>query len=1140
MPDSFAAEDQRGLRALGFLPPKALIGFLLAIAAVVLIAWFSYQALANRTVTAERVQRSAAILAGLQDVQSAMKDAVIGQRSYLITGEVQYLDPYAAAKGESAAALQRLQELIADDDVQRQRFDALRRLVDEKFAKLEETIRLRRAGDGIDAAARFVDERGRLLLDRLRGLVRDIEIAEQRKQEAQQREWRDAADRTVWVSIGGGGTLFVLIVIAAIVTSRDYRARETETWVRRGQAALAERLLGEQGLQTIGENALGFLSRFLDAPVGAVYVLAGGGRFQAVAAQAPDGSAEAAEQRLGEGLVGQAVKDRRLLHLRNLPPGYLSLRSGLGRGEVAELVILPASIDGVVHAVIELGFLRAVGAPEKELLQRAAESFALAVRTAKDRARVQELLEETQQQAEELQTQQEELRVSNEELEEQGRVLKASRAQLENQQSELEQTNAQLEEFAQQLEHQRDELARSQVVLIDKAAELERANGYKSEFLANMSHELRTPLNSTLILAKLLADNKPGNLTDEQVKFAQTIASAGRDLLAIINDILDLAKIEAGRIEVNREKVNIGAATDALVRTFRPVAQDKGLALECDIRIGTPVELSTDPLRLGQILRNLLSNAIKFTDRGRIELRVFADDGGQVMFAVHDTGIGIAEQQQDVIFEAFRQADGSMHRKYGGTGLGLSISRDLARLLGGDITVRSTPGKGSIFQLTLPLQPADDATRAEDSSGPGPHRAAPPVAPPAALAADDDRDSLAEGARCVLVIEDDPAFAALLRDVAHETGFACVVAHTGADGLASAQRFRPAAILLDIKLPDQSGLGVLDQLKRDPSTRHIPVHVVSGSDYTQQALERGAIGYAIKPVPREQLVDALRQMEARSASRLRSVLVVEDNAVQRESVRQLLDAEDVDILGVDSAGAALQALQSRTFDCMVLDFNLPDMSGYALLQKMGECEDVAFPPVIVYTGRALTRDEEQSLRRFSKSIIIKDARSPERLLDEVTLFLHQMESALPPDRQRMLRAARDRDAVLEGRRILIVEDDVRNIFAVSSVLEPKGATIEIARNGREAIEALARADRTPDAAIDLVLMDIMMPEMDGFTAMREIRKRSEWNRLPIIALTAKAMKDDQEKCLAAGANDYIAKPLDVDRLLSLVRIWMPR
>jgi len=549
-----------------------------------------------------------------------------------------------------------------------------------------------------------------------------------------------------------------------------------------------------------------------------------------------------------------------------------------------------------------------------------------------------------------------------------------------------------------------------------------------------------------------------------------------------------------------------------------------------------------------------MSNAIKFTEHGEVRLRVAADDRGLLQFAVHDTGIGIAEPQLDVIFEAFRQADGSMHRKYGGTGLGLSISRDLARLLGGDIAVRSTPGRGSVFVLTLPQQPGDavaagpPAASAAAPAAAAPRNVVPPVAPRAAAvelplapaAIDDDREALADGSRCVLVVEDDPNFATILRDVARETGYPCIVAQRGADGLAAAVRHRPVAILLDINLPDQSGLGVLDQLKRDPQTRHIPVHVISVADYAQQALERGAIGYAVKPVLRADLVEALRQMEAKSLSRLRSVLVVEDNAAQLESVRQLLGAEDVNIVGVDSAGAALAALQTRTFDCMVLDLNLPDMSGYALLQRMAEREEVAFPPVIVYTGRALSRDEEQALRRFSRSIIIKDARSPERLLDEVTLFLHQMESTLPPDRQRMLRAARDRDAILEGRRILVVEDDVRNIFAVSSVLEPKGARIEIARNGREALEALGRADRSADAAVDLVLMDIMMPEMDGYTAMREIRQRPEWRRLPIIALTAKAMKDDQEKCLTAGANDYIAKPLDVDRLLSLIRVWMPR
>ncbi|HSX61909.1 MAG TPA: CHASE3 domain-containing protein, partial [Tahibacter sp.] len=712
MPDSIAADDQRNLRALGFLPPKAAIGFALALFAVGLIAWFSWQALVNRTTSAARVQRSSSILVGLGDALSAMKDAESGQRGYLISGEGRYLEPFTAAKSDVAAVQQQLQALISGDEEQQRRFDALRQLIAEKFSELEESIRLRQNGDGSAALALFATDRGRVTMDRIRALVREIESAEQRRQDEQQREWREASDRTVWTSIGGGGVLFVLILIAAYVTSRDYRARETEAWVRRGQAGLAERLLGEQGLQSIGENVLGFLTRFLEAPVGAVYVQSGGSRFHAVAVHAVDGGLAMAEQRLGEGLVGQAVKDRALTHLTHLPAGYLPLRSGLVRGDAAEVLILPVSVDGVVQAVVELGFLRPVRAAEKDLLRRAADVLAITVRTARDRARVLELLEETQRQAEELQTQQEELRVSNEELEEQSNALKASRAQMENQQTELEQTNAQLEEFAQQLEHQRDELARSQVVLIDKAAELERANSYKSEFLANMSHELRTPLNSTLILAKLLADNKGGNLNEEQVKFAQTISSAGKDLLAIINDILDLAKIEAGRVEINREKVNIVASTDALVRTFRPVAVDRGLELVCDIQIGTPLEITTDPLRLGQILRNLLSNAIKFTDQGKVELRVCADEQGQIVFAVHDTGIGIAEQQQDVIFEAFRQADGSMHRKYGGTGLGLSISRDLARLLGGDIVVRSTPGKGSIFVLTLPAQAPEGAAAA--------------------------------------------------------------------------------------------------------------------------------------------------------------------------------------------------------------------------------------------------------------------------------------------------------------------------------------------------------------------------------------------------------------------------------------------
>jgi CheY-like chemotaxis protein len=814
-----------------------------------------------------------------------------------------------------------------------------------------------------------------------------------------------------------------------------------------------------------------------------------------------------------------------------------------------ELLIGPGAIDRSVHAVVELGFFRRVGAAERQLMSRISEPLGVAVRASTDRTRLEELLEETQRQAEELQVQQEELRVSNEELEEQSRVLKESQARLETQQTELEQINSQLEEQTHALEVQKDDLRNAQVTLNAKATELERANQYKSEFLANMSHELRTPLNSLLILAKLLADNAHGNLTDEQVSYAQTIFSAGNELLALINDILDLSKIEAGKVDLRIESVSVAKLVADLDQTFQPMAQQKHLGFEASVGEGCPETIETDAQRLGQVLKNLLSNAFKFTETGKVTLRVSAGTSNTIRFEVRDTGIGIPLTQQAVVFEAFRQADGSTHRKHGGTGLGLSISRDLAHLLGGNISLWSVPGEGSAFTLTVPLVAPTHFVAPTPVPVPAPQMHAPAPRPPAAAAPapaatapaalQDDRDLLVPDLRRILVIEDDTRFAAVLRDLAHEMGFQCILTHSANDGLTAATSYSPSAIVLDVNLPDHSGLGVLDQLKRNPNTRHIPVHVVSVADYIHQALELGAIGYAVKPVQREDLVEAFRRLEAKAVQSLRRVLVVEDDEHQRESIGHLLGAGDVQITAVGTASEALAQLSATTFDCMVMDLKLPDFSGYELLEKMAAQEDVSFPPVIVYTGRSLSKDEEQRLGRFSRSIIIKDARSPERLLDEVTLFLHQVESALPPERQRMLKVARDRDTALEGRRILVVEDDARNIFALSSVLEPKGAKVAIARNGREAVDVLSRTAGNRREAIDLVLMDIMMPEMDGFTAMREIRKRPEWKKLPIIALTAKAMKDDQDKCLAAGANDYIAKPLDVEKLLSLVRVWMP-
>ena len=1125
------------------LPPKTLIGFLLAVAAVAIIALLSYQSLQATTASAANLTQTIEVLGRLESLLSTVIDAETGQRGFLLTGEESYLAPYTDAKDALPEEIKSMRALLVNRPEQRRRLDELESLTNLKMAELDSTVTLRRAGKPDAALAVVRTDRGKIYMDRIRAAASEMEAAERQLLAQHAEESRQAATVSLAVTWGGAGILLFLIAGSALVASRDFRTRQAQAWIRSGQMGLSEQMQGDQSLEKLGNNLLGFLAGFVEAQVGAVYI-ADAGQYRRFAAYAiPSDGPEAV--RPGDGLVGQAAKDKRALRVRDVPAGYLPISSGIGKGTPNELVVVPASIDGVVHAVLELGFFGATDADQRELLSRVSESIAVAVRAAKDRQRLEELLQETQQQAEELQAGAEELRVSNEELEEQGRALRESQAHLEVQQSELEQINSQLEEQTQLLEHQKDELAKAQVILSARSDELQRANEYKSEFLANMSHELRTPLNSTLILAKLLADNKDGNLTPAQVKFARTITSAGNDLLALINDVLDLSRIEAGKVELAPEQISVAAAVESLVKTFQPTAEQNHLRFSWVVEPGVPEQIETDPQRLGQILKNLLSNAFKFTEKGEVAMRVFSPQSGTVAFAVRDTGVGIAPHQQEVIFEAFRQADGSIHRKFGGTGLGLSISRDLAALLGGAISVQSALGEGSVFTLTVPQaftsgtplperRPAAVLKTPEKKPAPQ----APAVA--AAKVPEDDRNVITPGGRVILLVEDDPAFAMILRDLVHEMGFQCVAAASANEGLIAAGQYLPSAILLDVNLPDHSGLGVLDALKRDPRTRHIPVHMISVSDYKREALELGAIGYALKPAKREELVEVLRRLEAKFSQSVRRVLIVEDDARQRESVRQLLSNGEVQITAVASAGEALDHLKDTTFDCMVLDLNLPDLSGYDLLEKMSQQEDVGFPPVIIYTGRALDREEEQRLRRYSKSIIIKDARSPERLLGEVTLFLHQVEAKLPPEHQQMLKTARDRESMLEGRRVLIVEDDVRNVFALSSVLEPKGITVNIARNGREALDVLARCSQDAATRIDLVLMDIMMPEMDGLTAMREIRKRGEWKNLPIIALTAKAMADDHDKSLAAGANDYIAKPLDVEKLLSLVRVWMPK
>jgi CheY-like chemotaxis protein/signal transduction histidine kinase/CHASE3 domain sensor protein len=1121
------------------LPMKTFVGFVGAILAVVAICLFSYRSLEDRSAAARRVSQTIEALAHLESLLSSLKDAETGQRGYLLTGDDGYLEPYNAALLALPRELERARSSVLNDAAQQQRLATARALLNEKLAELKRTVELKREGDGNAALARVRQNIGRELMSQFRAVVAEMEAAERAELDQRNQDWESASTFSTAVTWGGSALLFFLIVAAASISSRDFREQAIQSWLRAGQSELSLVLQGEQSVQKLGRSVIAFLARYLDAQVGAIYFAEHEPALALVGSYGLPSSEESATEPTKTGLGEQVLRDNEIMHVRDVPDGYFEVSSGLGTKKPAELVIVPATADGRPNGVLELGFFRTLAAHELELLKQVSESIGTAFRSAKYRTALQNLLEETQRQAEELQTQQEELRVSNEELEQQTRTLQQSQERLTNQQAELEEINAQLEEQTQSLEKQREDLTRAQ-------RELTRASAYKSEFLANMSHELRTPLNSSLILAKLLVDNRDGNLSPEQVKFAQTIYSAGNDLLTLINDILDLSRIEAGKLDVRPENVALGRLAEELSNTFAPIAKEKGLEFSITSEPGLPAVIFTDSVRLSQILRNLLSNALKFTERGGVFLSLRRAPSGRVAFDVRDTGIGIAKEQHGVIFEAFRQADGTTNRKYGGTGLGLSISRDLARLLGGELGLESEPGRGSTFTLVLPehYAPSNGAGLPVAGLSPPPRVAprvevslpqatpVPPSVEPAAVP--DDREGLGVGERSILIVEDDLAFARILYELAHELDFKALIAATGEQGLALAERHRPSAIVLDVGLPDRSGLSVLDALKHSPTTRHIPVHVLSASDYTQAALEMGALSYALKPVEREELVNAFRRLEAKFMQKLSRVLVVEDDAVHRESTCRLLAGDEVETVAVGTAAAALEQLAASSFDCVVLDLSLPDRSGLELLQEMA-AQPQPPPPVIVYTGRSLSRDEEQTLRRFSSSIIIKGARSPERLLDEVTLFLHQVESDLPPDRQRMLKTARQRDAVFENRRVLIVEDDVRNIFALTSVLEPRGAKVEIARNGREALERLSEKP-----GVDLVLMDIMMPEMDGLDATREIRKRRELQKLPIIALTAKAMADDRENCLAAGANDYIAKPLDVDRLLSLARVWMPK
>ena len=941
---------------------------------------------------------------------------------------------------------------------------------------------------------------------------------------------------------------------------------QRQDWFKTGQAKLNDRMRGEQDPVALGRAIIWFLAEYLNARIGAIYEVDDDRRLKLLASYAFKRRKNLSNEfEFGEGLVGQAALEKESITLTNVPDDYITVSSSLGDKPPRNILVFPVLRDNEVKGVIELGTFQDFHPKDMDFLELVSEGIAIAVESARSLGRVQRLLTQTRAQAKVLQEQQEALQQTNEELEEQTEALKASEVRLKDQQEELRQTNEELEAQAAILEEQKgdieqknDQLKESRRAVEEKARALEVSGRYKSEFLANMSHELRTPLNSILLLSGFLAENKDGRLEEDQLESARAIHSSGSELLALINEVLDLAKVESGKMELIIEDVGLEDFSVSMKREFQPLADEKGLDLNLHVAEGLLETIRTDRQKLNQILKNFFSNAFKFTMQGSVTLRVFRpghelhhericadarlDPEKTVCFSVVDTGSGILKEKQDQIFEAFQQADGSTSRKYGGTGLGLSISRELARLLGGRIGLESAPDKGSAFTLYLPESldvetqtqtpaPAVDSREVKDSRRSEKQDREEVAGGIDAI--DDDRKEISSDDRSILIIEDDPVFLKVLRNLGREAGFKCLVAGDGETGLQFADLYKPSAIILDIGLPGIDGWTVMARLKENSQTRHIPVHFISGKEENREAFKMGAVDFLTKPVSPTALDGLFDKINQMISKRVKDLLVVEDDDIQRDLIADIVGNGDVRITFASTASEGYDQALTGKFDCMVLDLGLPDMSGVELLDKIRTHETGYRAPVIIFTGRELTPEEKVIMDKYAETTIMKGVDSVQRLLDETSLFLHRVEADLPERQQKILRMVHDKESILDGKKVLMVDDDMRNIFSLKKVLEQSGIHVLIGKNGKDGIE---RLNENPD--VDLVLMDIMMPVMNGFEAMAEIRKERRFRDLPIIALTAKAMKGDRAKCIEAGANDYLAKPVDVDRLFSMLRVWL--
>jgi CheY-like chemotaxis protein len=1105
--------------------------------------------LADRNMTAVKqaiywTNHTYAVILKLDYLLQCITDAETGQRGFIITGNDDYLTPYSKALQNISQLQSSLRELTADNPAQQQRLQRLDSLVEKKLAEMKATLECRRS-QGLEATSRLVmNHLGNNLMVEIRRTADEAEQTENQLLLQRQRTRDAELARSRRAIVGGGIIGFSMLLLVFYLLSKEIaqrsaaeaavvarneeleRARHLERangWIKTGINELNSRIRGDHPLHAVANQALSFLSGYLKAGTGLLYLFEEKSETLRVAANYAFTGDRAVNGtiRLGEGVTGEAAREKRSIILKEVPAGYLAIGSALGEAPPASVLAVPLVHDESLVGVIELASFSEFGEVELELLNQAAEVLAVALSVNLARQRVNQLLQQSQAQEEELRVQQEELQQSNEELEERAQLLDEQRKQIEAKNRDMEEASREI---------------------VRKAREVEQVSGYKSEFLANMSHELRTPLNSLMILSGHLRENREGNLTPRQVEYANTINAAGSDLLDLINEILDLSKIEAGRVEFVYAEAHPAELCEQLTSIFTPVAEQKGVKFSTSLAAGLPAPICIDAQRTLQILKNLLSNAMKFTPEGAVRLHIHLPGPGEqplpvpaIAFSVTDTGIGVPKEKHELIFQAFQQADGSTSRKFGGTGLGLSISRQLARGMNGEILLAAQEGGGSSFTLYLPVTPSNEGydlpvRRPALAPDCAPTRASLP-----APGISDDRERVVAGERCILIIEDDPTFAGVLVERVRERDFAAIVAVDGdaGAGVELAERYLPSAILLDVMLRGLDGWGVMQRLKESLRVRHIPVHFLTCLEERQKALAMGAIGYITKPVTGGQLDAVLGTIEDAVSRSLRRLLIVEDDPAHARALVALLEERNVAITVAANGARAIEELSAERFDCVVLDLGLADMSGFELLEHIRSLEEKRRIPVIIHTGKELSAEETLRLQHYAESVIIKGAKSPERLLNEVTLFLHVMEGRLPPDKRRMIRATLNGEALFAEKKVLLVDDDMRNVFSLSSVLSEKGMRVVEAENGRVALEML---QEHPD--VNLVLMDVMMPEMDGLEATREIRRDPRFARLPVIALTAKAMKGDREACLKAGASDYITKPVDLDRLMSLLRVWL--